>query len=808
MTIIDANPDLNDYLESLLQRISLVEQMIADPAVVGGTGGGGGVYGDFQNVRIIDPATGLPVVVLNLVSDPTTGLTATAFGSIEDIYVEVTWVPPVTSAGSYEVELSIKNVSGSVTNLLTLNQESLETNTAGWAVDASSPAGTSIARVTTHALEGSACLAVTSGGVATPALATTGATLTAVTAGKQYTGIVNVLAETTARTVQACIAWFDVSSVFISRTALATGADNTATWTQLAVTDIAPPGAAFAAVVTGAQASPAAEVHNFDKISISQGVAPGSYLISQVQRTGGNSASFHGLKPLTTYGVRVYNVNPLGVLSNPEPSSGYLDVTTGVDTNIPATPGGIVAFSIPHGIVMHWTDVADLDVANGTGTYQIDVYSNSGGTVLVKSVRVSGTVASILDLTSNTPYWVKVTAITSSGTSGPPSALTAVGTAQVTGSDIAANTIVASNVFASSFTGNFFTAITVTASQLTAGSITAGAIALAGGSITCGSPPTTGVLINSQGIRLYSGGSLVVTLDASSGTATFKGAIASGSTISGTTINGGTINGGAITAGSLEAVDIRSNTYTSGPYIDIPATVYPSGSGNPTPALALMFNAGNGTDIAGILSDGYDLHLSYGSGLGVGNLGSGGLAVTIHGNLTVADGIVCNGGGGFAGNFGCNGSSNGFNSGNLTVNTGLVVSVGACFIQGVCNASSYATHSARASKTNLRPIFAKDDDIFAKIALAKPMRFNKKKMAAHFDEENHVDIIASVTNELVDNNDRIGFIAEDFVKIFPEVVHDLGGIPGIDYGALTPVLFEAIKRLDARVKELEGSHGK
>ena len=48
-----------------------------------------------------------------------------------------------------------------------------------------------------------------------------------------------------------------------------------------------------------------------------------------------------------------------------------------------------------------------------------------------------------------------------------------------------------------------------------------------------------------------------------------------------------------------------------------------------------------------------------------------------------------------------------------------------------------------------------------------------------------------------------GVIAQEIQKVAPELIHKTEGTLGVAYGNLTGYLIEAIKELEARVKELE-----
>jgi hypothetical protein len=70
---------------------------------------------------------------------------------------------------------------------------------------------------------------------------------------------------------------------------------------------------------------------------------------------------------------------------------------------------------------------------------------------------------------------------------------------------------------------------------------------------------------------------------------------------------------------------------------------------------------------------------------------------------------------------------------------------------------------------------------------------------------NLVDQMSGVYyNRLSDEKRKIGFIAQDLLRILPEVVHENeNGYYSVDYGNITSLLIEAVKELNVRVRELE-----
>lgn len=107
---------------------------------------------------------------------------------------------------------------------------------------------------------------------------------------------------------------------------------------------------------------------------------------------------------------------------------------------------------------------------------------------------------------------------------------------------ITTGTLNADRIAANSLDVNKLTTSTLTSKTITIG---------AGGVLKIGNAPTTGLLLNDQGIRLYSGGVVKVALDVN-GTASFEGNI-SASTITSSTLTSATINAGTITGATVRS---------------------------------------------------------------------------------------------------------------------------------------------------------------------------------------------------------------------------------------------------------------
>jgi pullulanase/glycogen debranching enzyme len=52
-----------------------------------------------------------------------------------------------------------------------------------------------------------------------------------------------------------------------------------------------------------------------------------------------------------------------------------------------------------------------------------------------------------------------------------------------------------------------------------------------------------------------------------------------------------------------------------------------------------------------------------------------------------------------------------------------------------------------------------------------------------------------------DNKQGIGVLAQDIEKVFPELVSETNGIKSVNYLGLVPVLINALKEQDSKMKE-------
>ena len=165
--------------------------------------------------------------------------------------------------------------SGHGRNLLTYNQATVSTDTAGLGARANS----SIARSTDQARHGASSVAITSAasgsmGVNTcsGAIATTGGV--PVVAGTQYTAVVSTRAATSARSTRVGITWWNSSGAYISESYGSSVANVTTGWTQVTQTATAPTGAVWADLPVQVLSTGAAnEVHYADCFGIWTGAS-------------------------------------------------------------------------------------------------------------------------------------------------------------------------------------------------------------------------------------------------------------------------------------------------------------------------------------------------------------------------------------------------------------------------------------------------------------------------------------------------------------------------------------------------------
>lgn len=161
-------------------------------------------------------------------------------------------------------------------NKLTVNQESLETNTVGWAA----LNACTIARSTAQALDGVASLEVTAtsasiNNVATPS----GTSGFSVAAGTTYLASYWSRAATVARNSLPIIFWYNSGGTQVGFESGTSVADNTTGWTYVSATFTAPATSVYCRLEISIQTpASAGEVHYFDRIRVQEaGLAVASW---------------------------------------------------------------------------------------------------------------------------------------------------------------------------------------------------------------------------------------------------------------------------------------------------------------------------------------------------------------------------------------------------------------------------------------------------------------------------------------------------------------------------------------------------
>lgn len=301
------------------------------------------------------------------------------------------------------------------------------------------------------------------------------------------------------------------------------------------------------------------------EVEMTKALSPGGpYSGVWTQRTGANNIRFRGLEPNTRYGFRLYAINHLGIRSTVHPSSGWQEQTTGEDSTIPPAVASVIIVRGASSALVKFTGLTEAqaaDVANGQGTYHIQISTDSSFTSVSQEQYTTATIVSFGGIDAESVYYARVRAIDKSGnasawTNGASgatvgglietmmvgdfsAALITYGT--MDGDRIGANTLNVNRL--------------LTANVLSARTITLGA----GGQILINNPPTDGIALNSNGIRAYKSSVLTFAIDYD-GTATFYGTV-SGATINGGVINGTTLNGITLNVGLPPTEGITMNAF-------------------------------------------------------------------------------------------------------------------------------------------------------------------------------------------------------------------------------------------------------
>lgn len=648
----------------------------------------------------------------------------------------------------------------------------------------------------------------------------------------------------------------------------------------------------------------------------------GVYQLVQNYHIGvGTSLRMNALEPQQTYGVRVTAINRIGVRSTPLPASNFTDITTGIDATVPGMVTGLTVTSTLRSFVVKWNEVADRDVARGTGQYNLVWALDSGFSSILGDIYTTATIESVLfNAPTTATIYFKVRAIDNSGNAGPFSstvtgtlglvvtndltatsvttaklanlavdnsklallavdsaqlansavtstkianlavgsaaiALLAVGTAQIADASILTakigslavttaniadlnvtngkianlaidnakiNDLDAVKITAGTLNANRIAANSLDVNKLTASTLTSKIITLgAGGTLKIGTAPTTGILINDQGIRLYSGGSVKVALDVA-GTATFEGNI-SASTITSSTLTSATINSGTITgttvrtassgqrvameAGTLDSIKLYSGNGSE----SLPGRMLvaisgsslicqiesPRSSGNDWALQNVQsVTGGNGSSCNWLISNGSSTTrasfsltcTSNGATPSLVGNGISQLYLTFGGGASAEAKLVGSGNYGFLYLYG------GGAVATLNVNLGLgqgfhVMNNTNATFQPI-QASAFNVSSSRSVKTGIRK---ETKSALDRINLMEVVRFKRV-----LGENQVKELPAHIQREI--NLEEIGLIADDLLAVAPEAVQldEYGNARSVSLGVLVAILIKSVQELSVK----------
>lgn len=501
------------------------------------------------------------------------------------------------------------------------------------------------------------------------------------------------------------------------------------------------------------------------------------YTDPRIMRTFGTGAQMGGFRAQTVYGVRIWSLNSIGRRSDPYPLTGFQDITTDIDTTIPSQATGVVITRGATTVVVQVDEATDVDVAEGHGLYeyQIDT-ANTFSTGNLHTKKDSAFITAFASIVGEAAWWARVRYIDEYGNEGawstPVGPTTAGG---VTDSMVLAG-LSAAKITVGLMSGDRIDANTASIGILKTSSLTTADITLAGGSLKAGTPPTTGLLINSQGLRLYSGGVATVILDVS-GTVTVTGNInATGGTLASLTVTG-TLSGGTISGASVVGTTITGSTVE-------------------TPGGAIQLGTAGG---AGWIS--FNDGVTYG-----GSLFADGASVRCNSTLTADDWIGITGGVNgldVSGNMTCqNLLASGLVSGNsLSISSSGTVSGN--LSAGQIIAGTTSTGSAANCFINGSGVFQKSTSVgWAKSSIQDmpghgavlQLRARRWKSRLHDDDLGGFDdpdawYYGAVAEEVHAANHAFA-------------THDDDGVPdGINWPAITMALVERVKIIEQRLSE-------
>lgn len=169
---------------------------------------------------------------------------------------------------------------------------------------------------------------------------------------------------------------------------------------------------------------------------------------------GVTTTRINGLSPGTAYNVAVAAVDFSGN-SSAYVNAGTYPITTTADTTAPAAPTGVTVGAGVTTMTVYWNENSENDVKNGIGFYEVQLdTANTFNTGNLITKRVSGTITSFSNLTSNTAYYTRVRAYDASGNAGSYSSIVSGTPRYIANSDIQAGTINGDRITAATINGD------------------------------------------------------------------------------------------------------------------------------------------------------------------------------------------------------------------------------------------------------------------------------------------------------------------------------------------------------------------
>ena len=199
------------------------------------------------------------------------------------------------------------------TNILSENQASFETSTAGWI----SVSNCVIARVTTQHSSGSASLSVTASSGGDMTTSTTDATKFTISPNYKFSALASFKSGSTARACSVGIIWLDSASAVLSTSYGTASNDSSSAWSEKTVSATAPATALYAQVIVKIEGASSSEVHYVDEVALHAGDNPTwtrggfSNLTFVVERSTDSFATFSAVRgsPVTADSGQIAVVN-------------------------------------------------------------------------------------------------------------------------------------------------------------------------------------------------------------------------------------------------------------------------------------------------------------------------------------------------------------------------------------------------------------------------------------------------------------------------------------------------------------------